>query len=109
MRRASVGIRALPLNGIVVGLGFLLPWIAVAGVVLAVVWGGAPPGAVPPSRTRKLSRAYSAPDSDRSNRIGCRESWHPMVVHVSDSVAKSGHPLPTRKCPDHAVEAFSCW
>ncbi|MEX8031953.1 DUF4349 domain-containing protein [Microbacterium sp. 20-116] len=27
------------LNGIVIGLGFLLPWIAVAGVVLAVVWG----------------------------------------------------------------------
>ncbi|WP_295823041.1 hypothetical protein [uncultured Microbacterium sp.] len=42
MRRASVGTRALPLNGIVVGLGFLLPWIAVAGVVLAVVWGVRP-------------------------------------------------------------------
>ncbi|MDZ5145397.1 DUF4349 domain-containing protein [Microbacterium testaceum] len=30
------------LNGIVIGLGFLLPWIAVAGVVLAVVWGVRP-------------------------------------------------------------------
>jgi len=27
------------LNGIVIGLGFLLPWIAVAAVVLAVAWG----------------------------------------------------------------------
>ncbi|WP_279366785.1 DUF4349 domain-containing protein [Microbacterium testaceum] len=27
------------LNGIVIGLGFLLPWIAVAAVVLAVTWG----------------------------------------------------------------------
>ncbi|WP_150957309.1 DUF4349 domain-containing protein [Microbacterium testaceum] len=27
------------LNGIVIGLGFLLPWLAVAGVVFAVVWG----------------------------------------------------------------------
>ena len=27
------------LNGIVIGLGFLLPWTAVAAVVLAVTWG----------------------------------------------------------------------
>ena len=27
------------LNGIVIGLGFLLPWLAVAGVVSAAVWG----------------------------------------------------------------------
>lgn len=27
------------MNGIVIGLGFLMPWLAVAGVVLAVVWG----------------------------------------------------------------------
>ncbi|WP_295774578.1 DUF4349 domain-containing protein [uncultured Microbacterium sp.] len=27
------------LNGVVIGLGFLLPWIAVAGIVAAVVWG----------------------------------------------------------------------
>lgn len=27
------------LNGVVIGLGFLLPWIVVAGVVAAVVWG----------------------------------------------------------------------
>jgi len=27
------------LNGIEIGLGFLLPWIAVAAVVLAVTWG----------------------------------------------------------------------
>lgn len=27
------------LNGVVIGLGFLLPWIAVAGVLLLIVWG----------------------------------------------------------------------
>jgi hypothetical protein len=27
------------LNGVVIGLGFLLPWIAVAGVVVLIVWG----------------------------------------------------------------------
>lgn len=27
------------LNGVVIGLGFLLPWIAVAGIVALIVWG----------------------------------------------------------------------
>ncbi|ONI62268.1 hypothetical protein CSIV_12160 [Microbacterium sp. CSI-V] len=27
------------LNGVVIGLGFLLPWIAVAGIVVLIVWG----------------------------------------------------------------------
>ncbi|MFZ8393369.1 DUF4349 domain-containing protein, partial [Staphylococcus aureus] len=27
------------LNGVVIGLGFLLPWIVVAAVVVLIVWG----------------------------------------------------------------------
>lgn len=41
------------LNGVVIGLGFLLPWIAVAGVVFAVVWG-----------TRRLVRRRRAASGD---------------------------------------------